>query len=111
MWTEWLGFRVGSPPTTTTPLPPAPPSSHEASALVALLLSGLAVAEGVGHVANQIQVLLEADLSIAVLVQASLHLLDGGGAVRVLEDKHVTLRHGTEEEKNAKPWWLLLLPP
>lgn len=66
------------------------------------MLSGLALAEGVGHVANQAQVLLEADLSIAVLVQASLHLLDGGGAVRVLGDKHVTLRHGDGGEE-CKP--------
>lgn len=49
------------------------------------MLSGLAVTEGVGHVANQSEVFLEADLPVVVLVQASLHLFDGGAAVCVLE--------------------------
>lgn len=102
------GIQSREPPHPPPQPPPPPPSSREASALVALLLRCLAVAEGVGHVANQSQVLLEADLPIAVLVQASLHLLDGGGAVCVLGDKHVTLRHGTEE-KNANPMAVVIV--
>lgn len=48
--------------------------------------STLALTEAVGHVANQSEVFLEADLSVAVLIQSSLHLFDGRGAVCVLHD-------------------------
>lgn len=68
-----------------------PPSTHQAAALVALLLRDLAVAEGVGHVANQSQVLLEADLSIIVFIQASLHLFNGRGAVCILEQAETSM--------------------
>lgn len=95
-----------------TPHKRSPPSSHGASASGALLLWGLAVAEGVGHVANQSQVLLEADLSIIVFIQAVLHLLNGRGAVRILEQaegKDVT-RKQRVNEKNANSS-LFFLPP
>lgn len=44
----------------------------------------LVLTHGVGHVANQSEVFLEADLPIVVCVQPLLHLLDGRGAVCVL---------------------------
>lgn len=51
--------------------------------------STLALTEAVGHIANQSEVFLEADLSIAVLIQPLLHLFDGRGAVCVLRKTHV----------------------
>lgn len=55
------------------------------------MLSGLPVAEDVGHVAYQSEVFLEADLAIVVFIQASLHLFNGGAAVCVLQQAEANM--------------------
>lgn len=56
--------------------------------------STLALTEGAGHVANQSEVFLEADLSIVVLIQSLHHLLNGRGAVCILNTKGLTEADG-----------------
>lgn len=56
--------------------------------------SRLALTEGSGHVANQSEVFREADLSIVVVVQSPLQLLNGRGAVCILNTNRSTEAEG-----------------